>query len=215
MPYANKSSNLVPRYNGPSEQEMTEEQAEIRRSILASRPGTGLHGPFGPWLAIPSIARPAQQLGEACRYGTSLTKRESELVILLTGAKYQSSTEFDIHVGEALKAGWTMDLIEAIPRTDFSLANVKTNVLPILLQDNTTTSSSSSSTTSSSSSSRERAIAIFAAELLATNTVSDETYQSTREALEEQDSVLVEITSIVGYYAHVCLTLNVFQIPSF
>jgi 4-carboxymuconolactone decarboxylase len=204
MPYANKSSDLVPRYNGPSEQEMTEEQAEIRQSILASRPGTGLHGPFGPWLAIPSIARPAQQLGQACRYGTSLTKRESEIVILLTGAKYQSSTEFDIHVGEALKAGWTMDLIEAIPRTDFSLANVKTNVVPILLQDNT-----------SSSSSRERAIAIFAAELLETNTVSDETYQSTKEALDEQDSVLVEITSIVGYYAHVCLTLNVFQIPSF
>lgn len=204
IPYVNTSRDNVPRYNGPSKDEMTQEQANIQQSILASRPGTGLHGPFGPWLAIPEIARPAQELGQACRYGTSLSKTESELVILLTGAKYQSSAEFDIHVGEALKAGWTMELIESIPRTDFSLATVKTRLLPVLVL-----------LSSNNDDRREHDIALFASELLDTNTVSDETYQRTKEALGDRDSVLVEITSIVGYYAYVCLTLNVFQIPSY
>jgi hypothetical protein len=36
----------------------------------------------------------------------------------------------------------------------------------------------------------------------------------TREAVGGKDAVLVEITSIVGYYAFVSYTLNVFRIPS-
>lgn len=99
----------VPRYEGPAADEMTLEQTKIRDAIVQSRPRTGLSGPFGPWLAVPAIAEPAQALGRACRYGTSLSFRESELVILLTGAKTRSPAEFDIHVGEAIKAGypWT------------------------------------------------------------------------------------------------------------
>eukprot|EP00980_Cylindrotheca_fusiformis_P004489 scaffold956_cov97-Cylindrotheca_fusiformis.AAC.6 len=197
-PYINTSRNLIPRYNGPTDSERTAEQEALRQSILNSRPRTGLHGPFGPWLAIPEIAEPAQQLGQACRYGTSLNRQESELIILLTGAKYESATEFDIHVGEALSAGWTMTLIEAIPRgRDFSVSTVRTNVLPVL------------------NTQKEQSIALFAAELLETNTVSNETYNSTKHAVDDKDSVLVEITSIVGYYAYVCLTLNVFRIPSY
>jgi hypothetical protein len=44
--------------------------------------------------------------------------------------------------------------------------------------------------------------------------VSDETYARTKEALDEKDEVLVEITAILGYYAYVSYTLNVFKIPS-
>lgn len=176
---------------------MTAEQRSIRESILASRPGTGLSGPFGPWLAVPAIAQPAQCLGRACRYGTSLSRRTSELVILLTGAKYQSHTEFDIHVGEALQAGVDLAIIRAIPRdADFSLAAVLSVLLPLLTD------------------AQERAIVHFTAELLHTTTVSDETYAMTREAVGGKDAVLVEITSIVGYYAFVSYTLNVFRIPS-
>ena len=56
----NTSSNFVARYNGPDVEDMTPKQKEIRDSILATRKGTGLSGPFGPWLAIPEIAGPAQ-----------------------------------------------------------------------------------------------------------------------------------------------------------
>lgn len=54
------SPNLQPRYEGPKEDELSSEQKQIRDEILASRKGTGLAGPFGPWLAVPQIAQPAQ-----------------------------------------------------------------------------------------------------------------------------------------------------------
>jgi 4-carboxymuconolactone decarboxylase len=191
------STDFVPRYTGPSEDELTDEQRRIRQEILGSRPRTGWRGPFGPWLAVPEIAEPAQRLGRALRYGTQLSFRESELVILLTGAKLKSHTEFDLHVGEALKAGWSLDVFRKIPRDEcFSVTLVHDNLLPCL------------------SSERERMIATFVAELLETNTVSDQTYSLTKSALGGEDSVIMEMTSIVGYYAYVCYTLNVFKIPS-
>ena len=191
------SRDFVARYAGPPEHEMTDQQRGIRDAIVQSRPRTGLSGPFGPWLAVPDICQPAQALGRACRYGTSLSFYESELVILLTGAKTKSHAEFDIHVGEALKAGLTMEIIAAIPRDDsFSVAAVCDNVLPLLPGD------------------REKAIAKFTAELVDSYTVSDETYQTAKQALGDKDSVLVEITSIAGYYTYVAYTLNAFRIPS-
>ncbi|CAB9525786.1 carboxymuconolactone decarboxylase [Seminavis robusta] len=195
--YKNTSWNIVPRYNGPAEEECTPEQKKIRDAIIASRPRTGLSGPFGPWLAVPDIAQPAQALGRACRYGTSLSFRESELVILLTGAKTRSHSEFDIHVGEALKAGISMEIVEAIPRDEeFSLDKVKKDVMPLL--DNE----------------REKAIALYTSELVDTYTVCDKTYKYAKATLGGKDSVLVEITSIAGYYTYVAYTLNAFRVPT-
>lgn len=203
--------DLQPRYAGPRyDSSMTEEQREIRNAILKSRPRTGLAGPFGPWLAVPEICRHAQNLGRACRYGTSLTFQESELVILLTGAKMKSHAEFDIHVDEAIQAGWTMEQISAIPRDDqFSLRAVQQQLVPRLKNNNNHNNNNDEKEYA-----RIKAIALFTAELLETSTVSEETYHSTKQALGGNDSVLVEITSIVGYYVFVSYTLNVFRIPS-
>lgn len=112
--YVPTSSSFQPRYNGPLK--LTEEQESLKQSILESRPRTGLSGPFLPLLAVPKIARPSQELGKVVRYETSLSMRESELVILLTGAKFKSEAEFDIHVSEALRAGIGIDVINSIPR---------------------------------------------------------------------------------------------------
>ena len=189
------SRDLQPRYTGPTD--LTPEQTIIRDEIVSTRPRTGLSGPFGPWLAVPSIARPAQALGKACRYDTSLSMYESELVILLTGARTHALAEFDIHVGEALNAGLSLELIRAIPRDDaFALEALERDLLPLL------------------STERHRAMARFTAELLLQYHVSDATYERTKAACDGKDSVLVEITSIVGYYTYVAYTLNVFQIPS-
>jgi 4-carboxymuconolactone decarboxylase len=196
--YPVTSVGFEARYPGPSEEEMTDEQKEIRNAIVATRKRTGLSGPFGPWLAVPAIAQPAQALGRACRYRTSLSFKESELVILLTGAKTKSHAEFDIHVGEALRAGWSLDFIQAIPRDDdFSLEKVKSTLVPMLEGDE-----------------RNKAIALFTAELVESYTVSDKTYEATKKVMNGKDSVLVEIVSISGYYTYVAYTLNVFRIPS-
>jgi 4-carboxymuconolactone decarboxylase len=199
-----------PRYNGPDEKDMTEEQQRIRQDILSSRPRTGLSGPFGPWLACPSICEPAQVLGRACRYGTSLSFCESELIILLTAAKTKCSTEFELHQGEALLAGWSLELIHAIPRDDkFSMQAVNDTVIPLLLQRQDNEALKKQGT-------KERLLAMvrFCAELLDTCTVSDDTYTRTLVAMNGKENVLVEMTSIVGYYTYVAYTLNVFRIPS-
>ena len=216
--YIPTSNNFEARYSGPTESEMTDEQKAIRSSILASRPGTGLSGPFGPWLANPEIAQPSQQLGKVCRYNTSLSKRESELVILLTGAKYKSDTEFDIHAIEANRAGVSFDVIKSIPWRDeeFSLERVKKSLLPVLQKEHDKMKLNSEKTGDQhlANGEREVAIILFTAELLDKTSVSDETYARTKEVLGGKDSVLVEITSILGYYAYVSYTLNVFKIPS-
>lgn len=56
---------------------------------------------------------------------------------------------------------------------------------------------------------REKAIVNFTAELLDTYSVSDQTYQLTKAAVQNHDSVLVEIISIAGYYTFVCYTQRV------
>ena len=189
--------DLVPRFTGPKLEDMTEEQRKIRDTILANRPGTGLTGPFGPWLSVPEIARTSEKLGRAVRYGTSLSRRESELVVLLTGSKSRCGTEIDVHVGEGLKAGLTMNIISAIPKFDaFSKAAVEELVIPLLQNE------------------REKAIARYTAELLDNYTVCDATYESTKVALGDKDSILVEITSIIGYYTYGAYMLNAFRIPS-
>jgi 4-carboxymuconolactone decarboxylase len=189
--------DLKPRFQGPELENMSGEQRGIRDTILANRPRTGLTGPFGAWISVPQIARPAEQLGRACRYGTSLSQRETELVILLTGSKARCHTEFDVHVGEGLKAGLTMDIIAAIPRDEaFSVQAVHRQVIPLLANE------------------REQAIAMYTAELVDTFTISDETYSRTKAAVGEQNSVLVEITSIAGYYVLGAFVLNAFRIPS-
>lgn len=218
--YEQTSHRFLPRYNGPDPSHMTPAQTKIYQSILQSRPRTGISGPFGPWLAIPTIADPAQQLGRACRYETSLSFRESELVILLTGARHRSHAEFDIHVGEALKAGISMELIEGIPRDDdFSARAVEDRLVPLLQrgqeQEGRTQSGNGDNygECMNIDSKREVAIARFVAELLETSSVKDENYHKAVEALGGH-SVLVEITSIVGYYTYCAYTLNVFNIPT-
>lgn len=238
--YEPTSPHFQPRYAGPPPDEMTPEQQALRDSILASRPRTGLSGPFGPWLAVPAIAQPSQELGRTVRYGTSMSMRESELVILLTGAKFKSEAEFDIHVGEARRAGIGWDVIRSIPRgkllseveswgeggptkinggvgaEEFSLEKVKESVVPMLRKEHSEREEEEGGSASSEEPSLEREVAIvlFTAELLERSSVSDETYAATKQSLDGKESVLVEITAIVGYYAYVAYTLNVFRIAS-
>ena len=86
---------------------------------------------------------------------------------------------------------------QKILNVEFSIENVQQRVIPLL--DNNQ---------------REIAIASYTSELLETYTISDETYEKTKAALGGNDTVLVEITSIAGYYTYVAYTLNAFRIPT-
>ncbi len=163
------------------------------------------------------------------------------MVILLTGAKFQSETEFDLHVGEARRAGVGWDVIRSIPRgivvssfqtvdtvkdveqksmseEKFSLERVRESVIPFIIKEHDEMQSLSEEGVAmmarENAKEREVAIVLFVAELLDSNSISDKTYATTRQKLGGHDAALVEITAIVGYYAYVSYTLNVFQIPS-
>lgn len=215
--YQGTSSKFQARYNGPPSDKLTPPQKEIQAAILKSRPNTGLSGPFGPWLSNPSICKPAQELGKVCRYDTSLSKYQSELIILLTAAKHCSHAEFDIHVQEAINAGISLDIICAIPRdSKFTMLNVEQNLLPLIAKSKPDNGISTSCAASSTTYEQDCVLILFAVELLLhSGNISDELYERARRVLGDgKDEVLVEITSIIGYYTFAAYTLNVFRIPS-
>ena len=52
----------------------------------------------------------------------------------------------------------------------------------------------------------------FISKILKNYKVSNETHDKTKNILNTKDKVLVKIVSIMEYYTHIVLTLNIFQI---
>eukprot|EP00035_Acanthoeca_spectabilis_P039569 m.63411 g.63411 ORF g.63411 m.63411 type:complete len:234 (+) comp9660_c0_seq2:576-1277(+) len=181
---AGPSVSGVPRYAGPTEAEMDPEQRAILADIAKTRT-TGIKGPFGPWLANPSIAAPSQELGRVVRYETSFPLRVSELAILVTAAATRCGTEWTIHRGEAEGAGLETEYIEAILNGTATEATFSDPV--------------------------DRAVWRFADELGRGFRVSDEAYAALVENSGEKGAV--ELVALVGYYTYVAMTLNTFRIP--
>lgn len=154
-------------------------QRAIHDDILATR--GNLDGPFLAWLRSPGLADPAQKLGAFCRYGTSLSLLESELLILLVAARYQCPAEQAIHEPIACKSGLEPSLV----------AQIRCGEQPTMPTP------------------RLQLLAAFAGELLHGDRVAQPTYDQAREVFGE--TALVEIVGIVGYYALVAYTLNTFE----
>ncbi|MEQ6918420.1 carboxymuconolactone decarboxylase family protein [Halomonas aquatica] len=149
---------------------------------ILSGPRGNLDGPFLAWIHSPELADHAQRLGAFCRYGTRLETRLTELAILFTAAWWQSQAEWQIHEPIAREAGVSEAVIEAL---------------------------------------RERREPAFerAAEALVyrlgkvlytTRRVDDVLYAEAVEAFGEP--AVVELVGVLGYYALVAMTLNVFEV---
>ncbi|MBN3815834.1 carboxymuconolactone decarboxylase family protein [Paraburkholderia sp. Se-20369] len=149
---------------------------------IVSGPRGSLDGPFLSWIHSPEFAQRAQRLGAFCRYETGLPLRLSELAILVTAAQWRSQAEWHIHHPIALKAGLPPEVAESIRRGD----------VPAFDDED------------------DRLIYDFAIELNLSRRVSDETYR--RVLNRFGDVVLINLTGLLGYYALVAMTLNVFGI---
>ena len=176
------------RYHGPDQEEMTPEQRNIYDEISRTRT-TGVAGPFGPWLANPALADPAQQLGRVCRYETIFDLRLSELAILATAHHTRSSTEWDIHLHEARKANLADRVIRSLEEHGLDLPDDA-------FEDDAD----------------GLAVFQFARELLENHSVSDATYAQLRNRFGDRGCV--DLVGIVGYYTLVAMTLNTFQISA-
>lgn len=166
----------------PSVETMNPRQREVHDRIVSGRRGK-IQGPLRAALHSPELADRWQALGEFLRYNTSLTPRQSELAILVTGRACESPFEWYAHRLEAEKVGIEPQVIEAL-----------------LAQADPTGFA------------QDDAVVIrFARELNLFNSASDATYEGALSLLGER--ALVELTALVGYYTMVAMTLNAHEIP--
>ena len=163
----------------PAPEQMTPAQKAIHDAVLRTR--GNVQGPFLAWLLSPGLADPAQQLGAFCRYGTSLSLPESELLILHVAAHYACPGEQQIHEPIALNAG----LPEA------AVLSIRAGEVPAL------------------ETARLRLLGEIARALLAHKRLDEPLY--TRGVQEYGEPGMVEVVGILGYYAFVAYTLNAFD----
>lgn len=166
----------------PTPESMDAEQKSVYDKIV-SGPRGRIQGPLRAAIYNAELADKWQALGALLRYKTSLTPRQSELAILITGRACQSPFEWYAHKLEAIKAGIEPDVIEALLN----------QTQPLNL------------------SAEELLIWQYCVELNQHNSVSDLTYQAALAQLGAK--TIVELTALVGYYTMVAMTLNCHEIP--
>lgn len=172
----------MPRITLPAPESMDADQRRVYDKIVSGRRGK-IQGPLRAALHNAELADRWQALGELLRYNTTLTPRQSELAILVTGRACRSPFEWYAHRLEAEKIGIAPQVIEAI------LAEVVPEGLP---ED-------------------DAVVVQYATELNRFNSVSDATYAEALKRLGERK--VVELTALVGYYTMVAMTLNAHEIP--
>ena len=157
-----------------------------QRALLASlRAGprgksTTVRGPFAAWMHAPEFGQLAQALGAHARYKTALEPRLSEFAILCTARQWKAQYEWFAHAPMALKAGVKAKTIDDIRKGRAPKTAPKD----------------------------ERAIYDFVAELYKTRRVGNRNYKRVAAFLDE--AAIVELVGILGYYAMISMTLNIF-----
>jgi 4-carboxymuconolactone decarboxylase len=172
----------MPRISLPPPESMSPEQRLVYDKIV-SGPRGKIQGPLRAVLHNAELADRWQALGALLRYNTSLSPRQSELAILVTGRACQSPFEWYAHRKEAEKVGIEAAVIEAL-----------------LAQ-----------TTPQGLSGDDLAVVAFAQELNRLRSVTDATYADALARFGER--TVMELTALVGYYTMVAMTLNAHEIP--
>lgn len=172
----------MPRITLPDPATMSAEQRRVHDRIV-SGPRGRIQGPLRAALHNPELADRWQALGALLRYDTGLTRRQSELAILVTGRACRSPFEWHAHRLEAEKAG-----IEAAVIAALLAGQVPSGLAP-----------------------DESVVVQVAVELNRMHSVSDATYAAALALLGERR--MVELVALVGYYTMVAMTLNAHEIP--
>lgn len=172
----------MPRIPLPTPDTMDADQRRVHDNIVAGPRGK-IQGPLRAALYNAELAERWSALGALLRYRTSLTPRQSELAILITGRHCNSPFEWYAHRLEAEKVGIEPAIIEAL-----------------LVQREPADLSA-----------EDLAVVRFAVELNACKSVSDKTYAVALERFGAR--TVVELTALVGYYTMVAMTLNTHEIP--
>lgn len=173
----------APRLALIDEQHMNTAQRALLNGLRAGPRGASItpRGPFAVWMHAPELGELAQKLGAYCRYGTTLPPRLSEFAILCTARIWRAQYEWFAHAPMAEKGGVKLKTIEDLRRGRVPKSAPKD----------------------------ERAIYDFIVELYKTRRVAEKTYKRAQSLLG--DKAIVELVGILGYYALISMTLNVFH----
>ena len=161
------------------------ELSESQKKIynhIDSGPRGGVAGPFLAWLRCPDYLEKLEQVSSYLRYGTSFSPRLSEFAILITARFWGAQYEWFAHAPIAIKAGLPKEIVESLRR----------NEVPENLNED------------------ESALYDFCQQVHKNHFVSDEVYASALNRFGEKG--LVELSSLIGYYTIVSMTLNVFNL---
>ncbi len=142
-----------------------------------------MSGPFYCYLHAPGFGELAQKLGAHCRFGTSISPRLSEFAILVTAHHWKAHYEWTAHAPIAERQG-------VKPET---IGDLRAGRAPAKAPKD------------------EQALYAFIRELYREKRVSDRTYKSVNAVLG--DAGTVELVGLLGYYAMVAMTLDVFRMP--
>jgi len=173
----------APRLPLIDEPHMTDAQRALMQAIRSGPRGTAItpRGPFAVWMHAPEFGQLAQALGGFCRYQTALSPRLSEFAILCTARLWRAQYEWYAHAPIAEKAG-------VKPKT---IQDLRSGRLP------------------KSAPKDERALYDFIQEVYKGKRVKDRTYKRVQALLG--NAATVELVGILGYYALISMTLNVFR----
>jgi 4-carboxymuconolactone decarboxylase len=178
------SKRPAPRLAVIEEADMNETQRTLLASLRAGPRGRSImpRGPFAAWMHAPALGELAQTLGAHCRYHTALPPRLSEFAILCTARQWRAQYEWYAHAPMAEQAGVSRKTIE----------DLRAGRLP------------------KSAPADERAVYAFVQELYKTRRVNERAYKRVHKFLG--NAATVELVGILGYYALISMTLNVFRL---
>jgi 4-carboxymuconolactone decarboxylase len=174
-----------PRLTPPEDSQLNEPQKALRDAIQSGPRGRfRMVGPFGIWLQAPEFGMLAQQLGGHVRFKTTVPPRLSEFAILCTARHWRAQFEWFAHAPIAEKAGVKPKTIQQLQR----------------------------GRRPAGAPADELAIYDFVKQLYRDRRVSDSLYKRLHKLFG--DAGMVELVGILGYYAMISMTLNVFRADS-
>ncbi len=151
---------------------------------LVNGPRGGVHGPFRPLLHRPPLLRAVAKVGETLRYEGTLDAALREWTICVVARELSNVFEWDMHLPLAAAAGVPAAALAALDAGQPSPSDLRADL----------------------------ALArTVISELIGQHRLSDQTYM---DAVEQWDEpALVELVTLVGYFAMLCWLMNVAHTP--
>jgi 4-carboxymuconolactone decarboxylase len=151
---------------------------------LINGPRKGVYGPFRPLLHRPPLLRAMAKVGETLRFEGTLDAALREWTICVVARELSNVFEWDMHHPLALAAGVPPSALAALDAGEGSPAELRADL----------------------------ALArTLVGELIAGHRLGDESYAAAVRTWGEP--TLVELLTLIGYFAAVCWLMNVARTP--